>query len=89
MGDRLATIDMYLKLGAAPLFGGAGSPCNTMWPGPMPTFVPSGILIHPAVWPQQTWAGNWGAVPHFAGVLGPHLAQLGLGRGLPPYQVAP
>jgi len=24
---------------------GAGSPCNTMWPGPRPTFVPSGILI--------------------------------------------
>jgi len=30
----------------------------------MPTSVPSGILIHPAVWPQQTWAENWGgAVP--------------------------
>ena len=25
-----------------------------MWPGPMPTFVPSGILIHSAVWPQFT-----------------------------------
>jgi len=24
---------------------------NTMWPGPRPIFVPSGILIHPAVWP--------------------------------------
>jgi len=45
-----------------PLFGvGAGSPSNTMLPGP--TSLPSGILIHPAVWPQQTWAENWGTVP--------------------------
>jgi len=28
------------------------SPPNTMWPGPMPTCVPSFILIHPSVWPQ-------------------------------------
>ena len=48
-------------------FGGAGSPYNTMWPGLRPTFVPSGILIHPAVWIQQTWAKNWGAVPPFWG----------------------
>jgi len=53
MGDRLATIDVGQKLG--PLGGGAGSPCNTMWPGPRPTFVPSGTLIHLVVWPQQTW----------------------------------
>jgi len=25
-----------------------------MLPGAMPTFVPSGILIHPTVWPQYT-----------------------------------
>ena len=31
-----------------------------MWPGMRPTFVPSVILIHPAVLPQQTWAENWG-----------------------------
>jgi len=30
-----------------------------MWPGPRPTFVPSAIFIHPAVWPQQTWAKNF------------------------------
>jgi len=32
---------------------------------PGPTFVPIiGILIHPAIRPQQTWAENWGgAVP--------------------------
>jgi len=54
MGDRLATIDMGRKVGAAvPLFGeGAGSLSNTMWPEPRPTSVPSGILTHPAIWPQ-------------------------------------
>ena len=25
-----------------------------MWPGPRPTSIPSGILIHPTVWPQYT-----------------------------------
>jgi len=35
-------------------FGGAGSPSNTM----SPTSVSSGILIHPAVWPQQREAEN-------------------------------
>ena len=29
----------------APFRGGAGSPSNTMWPGPKPTSIPSGILI--------------------------------------------
>ena len=42
------------------LWGGAGSTSNTMLPGPRPTYLPSGILIHPAVWPQQTWAENCG-----------------------------
>jgi len=55
MGDRLATTDMGRKLGAVPLWGRrAGFPSNTMWPGPRPTSVPSGILIHAAVWPQYT-----------------------------------
>jgi len=51
MGNRLATIDMGRKVGGcrAP-FGGKdlGSP------GPRPTSLPSGILIHPTVWPQYT-----------------------------------
>ena len=34
-----------------------------MWPGPRYSSVPSGILLHPAVWPQQTWAENWGLCP--------------------------
>jgi len=51
MGDRLATIDMGRKVGAAlPLFEGeAGSPSNTVSPGTRPTYVPSGISIHPNV----------------------------------------
>ena len=41
--------------GAVPLGGrGAGSPSNTMWPGPRPTRMPSFILIRPTVWPQWT-----------------------------------
>jgi len=58
MGDRLATTDMGRKEGrgcCAPFGGGAGSPSKTMWPGPRSTFVPSGILIHPVVWTQQTY----------------------------------
>jgi len=44
------------KLGTVPPFlgKGAGSPSNTMSPGPRPTSAPSDILIHPAVRPQQT-----------------------------------
>jgi len=59
MGDRLATIDMAKKREAAvPPF--LGTPTNTMWPGPWSTSVPSCIFIYPAIWPQQTWAENWG-----------------------------
>jgi len=74
MSDRLVTIDMDQKGGCrllCPFRGGAGSPSDTMWHGPRPTFVPTGILIHPAVWPQQTGAENWGLCPF--GDLGPHL----------------
>jgi len=56
MGDRLATIN----IGGCVPYGGSSIPCNTMWSGPRPTFVPSGTLIYTAVWPQQTWAENWG-----------------------------
>jgi len=50
MGDHLATIDMGQKVrGCCVSFrGGAGSPSNTMSPGLRPTFIPSGILIHPS-----------------------------------------
>ena len=52
MGERLNTIDMGRKVGevAVPLsVGGAGSPSNTMSPGPRPTSALSGILIPPAI----------------------------------------
>jgi len=53
MGDH-GTAKWAEKWGAAvPLsVGGAGSLSNTMSPWPRPTSVPSGILIHPAVWLQ-------------------------------------
>ena len=35
-----------------PFRGGAGSPSNTMWPGPRSTSLPDGVFIHPAVRPQ-------------------------------------
>jgi len=37
---------------SAPLLGELGPAFNRMWPRPRPTSVPSGILIHPAVWPH-------------------------------------
>ena len=40
---------------SAPLWGRrAGSPSNTMWPAPRPTWMSSFILIRPTVWPQYT-----------------------------------
>jgi len=64
MGDRVRAkwAENCGLLCPSPFFvgGAAGSPSNTMSRGPRPTFLPSGILIHPAVWPQQTWAENCG-----------------------------
>ena len=59
MSDRSATIYMAEKWGLwCPhifVWGrGAGSTSNTMWPGLRLTSIPSGILIHPTVWPQYT-----------------------------------
>ena len=83
MGDRLATINMGRKLREelCPFWGGAGSPCNKIWPGSRPTLVPSGILIHPAIWSQEIWAKIGGCAPLGEGQLGPHLTQCGQGRG--------
>jgi len=58
---RLATIDMSRKVwGCTPPFleRGARSSCNTKSPGLSTTSIPSGILIHPSVWPQQICAEN-------------------------------
>jgi len=69
--SRLATIDIGRKLGsgAPPPFwgGGMGSPPNIKSPEPRPISIPSGIFIHPAIWPQQIWAENWGLCPPFWG----------------------
>jgi len=46
---------------------GAGSPSNTMWQRPRSTSMPSAILIHPAVWPQQIWVEHWGLLCPFLG----------------------
>ena len=58
MGNRWPTIDVGRKRkgAAVPLSGGelTESPSNTMWPGPRSITVPSGILMHPVDWPQQT-----------------------------------
>jgi len=49
-------------------FGGAWSPSNAKYPGLRPTWIPSGILMYAAVWPQQKWAENWeGALSPFCG----------------------
>jgi len=62
--SRLAARHMGQKLGdCAPFLGGAGSLSNTMWPGPRPSSLLSGILIYPAVSPQQAWAENWWLYP--------------------------
>jgi len=50
-----------LGRGRGSLFlGRAGSPSR-------PTSIPSGILVHPAVWPQWTLAENWGLCPIMGG----------------------
>ena len=46
-----------------PRFGGDRSPSNTNSPEPRPTSLQSGIVIHPAVWPQRTWGEIGEAVP--------------------------
>jgi len=54
------------------LGGGAGTQSNTKSLWPRPTSLPSSILIHPAIWPQQIWAENWGdGLCHLRGKLGP------------------
>jgi len=63
--SRFAKIDMGLKVGVlCPFLGGAGSPSNKMSPEPRSTSLPNAILIHAAVWPQQTWVENCGGHAH-------------------------
>ena len=61
---RLATIDVGRKWGGlCPLFEEGRWVSITKSPGPRPTPIRSGILVHPAIWPQQIWAENWGLCP--------------------------
>jgi len=39
----------------------------------------SGILVHPAIWPQRALAENWGLCPFRGGELVPQLIQCRLG----------
>jgi len=58
--------------------GLAGFPSNTMWPGPRPTSIPSGMLIHPA--PSRlaiTDMAKIGGCAPYLRELGPHLTQYG------------
>ena len=53
MGDRGHNRHGPKSGGAAvPLSWGAGTPSNTSWLGLRSTSVPSGVFIHPTVWPQ-------------------------------------
>ena len=50
---RILDLCMGLKEGGAMLLSrSAGNPSNTMWPAPRSTYVPSGVFVDPAVWPQ-------------------------------------
>jgi len=49
MGDRLATLDMGRKKGAAVALPGELGPHLTLRPVPRSISVPIGILIHPAI----------------------------------------
>jgi len=54
------------KIGGSVPFWGKGEVgflSNTMSLGSRRTLLPSGILIHRAIWPQHTWAENWGLCP--------------------------
>jgi len=66
MGDRRHNTHGPKRGGSccAP-FAGAVTPSSTMWHGPRSTSVPSGVFIHPAIWPQKTWAkiGWWWVCP--------------------------
>jgi len=77
------------KIGGCALFGrGSWSPSGTVWPGPRPTSIPSGIFINAAVWPQQIWAENWGLCPFGGGGPGSPSSTKWPGRGLPACQVS-
>jgi len=56
--------------GCALLSGGAGSQSNTKSPGPRPTSITGGIVVHPVIWSRQTLTENLGLWPFRAGGVG-------------------
>ena len=73
--SRLGRIDMGRKVregGCAPLGGGELGPHLTQCHLGLGhgVAIPSGILIHPAVWPQQSLSKNWGLCPFWGGGTG-------------------
>jgi len=52
--------------------------CPFFWGGELAAYLaqyglvrrPSGILIHPAIWPQEIWAENWCVCPFGGGGVG-------------------
>jgi len=70
--------------GCAPFqVGGAGSLSNTVaW---VEAYLRTKCYLDPSSrFVTTTWAKNWGLCPFLRRELGPHLAQYGLGRDLPP-----
>ena len=59
-----------------------------MSPRPSPTSMPSGSLIHPAVWPQHIFAKYWGLRPLFGMGIWVPITQCDGDQGLPAYQVS-
>ena len=59
---------MRLKGGrAVPLPRSAGNPSNTMWTATRSTSVPSGVFIHPAVWPKGELIGDANVAARLSG----------------------
>ena len=50
-----------------PFTGGLGPSLTQKSPRLRPTSIPSGISMHPALWPQHRWAKNWRLCPLFEG----------------------
>ena len=69
---------MGRKFGGPPLLGrGQRDPHLTQSrQGSRPSSIPSDILIHAAIWPEQIWAENWGLCPFAGGELGRHLTDV-------------
>jgi len=82
--SRLPQQTLTENCGLCPL----GQPFNTMSPRPWYTSLASGILIDPAVWPQQTGTENWRGCAPLERAAGPNLNKCGQGWGLSSYQVA-